>query len=363
MVGQFPPHIGGVGVHIHTLSKELIKQGHEVYVITYPHKDIKDIDGIHVIGTKGINIPGLRGAFFAINAKRELKKLIEKENIDIIHGHYLFPAGWASVKAGKSTHTKTYVTSHGSDMFEMYKKQTYMRPLIKKVLKDADVVLAVSNALKEEIINTKIPNIRKKVRLHWNSVDIDKFKTTKENEGKFKKELVQEFNIAADKPIILFVGNIIKRKNVDLLLEAKKQMVTKANLVIVGDGPLLEQLKTKAEKEHLDNVYFTGSRTDVEDIIPSCDLLVLPSFSESFGLVLIEALACGKPVIGSNVGGIKEIITEDVGLLINPNDSKDLANAIDRIFSDKDLMEKFKSNARNRAKDFAQTKLPYDELN
>ena len=363
MVGQFPPHIGGVGVHIHTLSKELIKQGHEVYVITYPHKDIKDIDGIHVIGTKGVNIPGLRGAFFAINAKRELKKLVERENIDIIHGHYLFPAGWASVKAGKSTHTKTYVTSHGSDMFEMYRKQSFMRPLIKKVLKDADVVLAVSNALREEIINTKIPNIRKKVKLHWNAVDVDKFKTTKENEDKFKKELVQEFNIAADKPIILFVGNLIKRKNVDLLLEAKKEMDTDAYLVIVGDGPLLEQLKAKVEKEHLDNVYFTGSRRDVEDIIPSCDLLVLPSLSESFGLVLIEALACGKPVIGSDVGGIKEIITEDVGLLINPNDSEDLAKAIDRILTDKDLMEKFKSNARNRAKDFAEVKLPYDELN
>jgi len=117
------------------------------------------------------------------------------------------------------------------------------------------------------------------------------------------------------------------------------------------------------EKEHLDNVYFTGSRNDVEDIIPSCDILVLPSLSESFGLVLIEALACGKPVIGSNVGGIKEIITEDVGLLINPNDIKDLANAIDKLFSDNELMEKFKSNARNRAMDFAEVKLPYDELN
>ena len=289
MVGQFPPHIGGVGVHIHSLSKELIRQGHEVYVITYPHKDIRDIDGIHVIGTKGVNIPGLRGLFFAINAKKELKELIEREDIDIIHGHYLFPAGWASVKAGKSTNTKTYVTSHGSDMFELYKKQAYTRPLIRKVLKDADVVLAVSNALKDEIIKTKIPNIEKKVRLHWNSVDINKFKTTKENESKFRKELVHEFNIAADKPIILFVGNIIKRKNVDLLLEAKKQLNTKANLVVVGDGPLLEQLKAKAEKEYFDgnleNVYFTGSRTDVEDIIPSCDLLVLPSFTESFGLV------------------------------------------------------------------------------
>ena len=79
--------------------------------------------------------------------------------------------------------------------------------------------------------------------------------------------------------------------------------------------------------------------------------------------MLIEALACGKPVIGSDVGGIREIITEDVGLLIDPNDSKDLANAIDRILGDEELMERFKSNARNRAKDFAETKLPYDELN
>ena len=363
MVGQFPPHIGGVGVHIHSLSKELVKQGHEVYVITYPHKDIKDIDGIHVIGTKGINVPGLRGLFFAINAKRELKKLIERENIDIIHGHYLLPAGWASVKAGKSTHTKTYVTSHGSDMFEMYRKQAYTRPIINKVLKDADVVLAVSNALKEEIIRTKIPNIEKKVKLHWNAVDVDKFKTTKENEGKFRKELVHKFNIAADKPIILFVGNIIKRKNVELLIDAKKEMSVEANLVIVGDGPQSKELKEKCEKEDIQNVYFTGTRRDVEDVIPSCGLLVLPSFSESFGLVLIEALSCGKPVIGSNVGGIKEIITEDVGLLIDPNDPTDLANAIDRVLSDEELMERFKSNARDRAKDFGETELPYDELN
>ena len=79
--------------------------------------------------------------------------------------------------------------------------------------------------------------------------------------------------------------------------------------------------------------------------------------------VLIEALSCGKPVIGSNVGGINEIITEDVGLLIDPNAPSDLANAIDRVLSDKELMEKFKSNARDRAKDFGETKLPYDELN
>lgn len=365
IVGQFPPHIGGVGVHIHNLAKELVKKGHEVYVITYPHKDIKDIDGIdgiHVIGTKGINIPGLRGLMFGINAKKELKKLIQKEDIDIIHGHYLFPAGWATIKAGKASNTKTYITAHGSDMFEMYKKQRFMRPILKKVLKDADVVLAVSESLKKEIISTNIKGIKEKTKIHWNSVDINKFKGN--NEYLFKKELANKFKIARDKPIILFVGNIIKRKNVDLIIEAKKQTKTDCNLVIVGDGPLLNKLKEKVVREEengeLANVYFTGSRKDIEKVIPSADLLILPSFSESFGLVLIEALACEKPVIGSNVGGIKEIITEDVGLLIDPYDSEDLAIAIDKILGNEELKNKFITNARKRAKKFSEIKIPYE---
>jgi N-acetyl-alpha-D-glucosaminyl L-malate synthase BshA len=355
MVGQFPPHIGGVGVHIHTLAKELVKEGHEVYVITYPHKNIKDIDGIHVIGTKGLNIPGLRGLLFKINAKKALKKLVEKENIDIIHGHYLFPAGLAAVEVGKDKNIKTYVTAHGSDMFEMYKKQFFMRPIIKKVLKKADIVLAVSNSLKNEILDTNVENIKEKTRLYWNSVDISKFRET--NGDEFKKEL----NLS-DKPIVLFVGNIIKRKNVLSLLESKKISKVDYQLVIVGNGPLLKKLKEKVRKEKIQDVIFTGSRNDIEKIIPSSDLLILPSFSESFGLVLIEALSCTKPVIGSNVGGIKEIISPDVGILINPHDYNEIAIAIEKILSNDSLKYKFSKNARKRAKDFSKVEIPYDEL-
>lgn len=351
MLGQFPPHFGGVGVHIHTLSKELIKQGHEVYVITYPHKDLKDIDGIHVIGTSGINIPGIRGLMFKRNAQKALENLLKEVDIDIIHGHYLFPAGAAAVDVGSKYKIKTYVTAHGSDMFEMYKKQSFMRPFIKKVLKKADVVFAVSNALKEEILATGVSGISQKTRLYWNSVDIDKFspdnKNTLENHGK---------------PIVLFVGNIIKRKNVNLILEAKKQSKTDYEVVVVGDGPLKKELEDKAEKDNISDVRFLGSRNDVENIIPGCDVLVLPSFSESFGLVLIEALACGKPVIGSNVGGITEIITDDVGLLINPNDASTLSDAIDKIIGNDEFREKLASNARNRACDFSKVEIPYDEV-
>ena len=355
MVGQFPPHFGGVGVHIHTLSKELVRQGHEVYVITYPHKEIKDIDGIHVIGTKGLNIPGVRGLMFKINAKRALKELIEKEDIDIIHGHYLFPAGAAAVEVGNELGIKTYVTAHGSDMFELYKKQPYMRAPIKKVLKNADGIFAVSNALRHEIIATGVTGIANKTKLSWNSVDIEKF-SNKENDS-FKREYK-----LSDKPIVLFVGNLIKRKNVESLLEAKKIANSDYYLVIVGDGPLFKKLKKKAEEENIPDVIFTGSRNDVENIIPSCDVLVLPSFSESFGLFLIEALACGKPVIGSNVGGITEIITKDVGMLVNPNNVSSISGAIDELVNDEDLRYIYALNARNRALDFSRIDIPYDEV-
>lgn len=351
MVGQFPPHVGGVGVHIHTLSKELIKQGHEVYVITYPHSDLKDIDGIHVIGTSGINIPGIRGLMFKRNAQKALENLIKEVDIDIIHGHYLFPAGAAACDAGSKNNIKTYVTAHGSDMFEMYKKQSFMRPFINKVLKRADVVFAVSNALKKEILSTNVSGIESKTRLYWNSVDIRKF-------SKDNKNILE----SRGKPIILFVGNIIKRKNVNLILEAKKQSNVDYEVVIVGDGPLLNELKNKVEKENISDVRFLGSRSDVENIIPGCDVLVLPSFSESFGLVLIEALACEKPVIGSNVGGISEIITDDVGLLVDPNDSLTLSDAIDKIIGDDEFRQNLASNARKRAIDFSKVEIPYDEM-
>lgn len=360
MVGQFYPHIGGVGVHIHSLAKELVKQGHEIYVITYPHKDIKDIDGIHVIGTKGVNIPGLRGLMFSVNAKKTLEELVKKEKIDLIHGHYLFPAGFACVKVGKKYNIPTYVTAHGSDMFELYKKQKYIRPVIKKVLKDADHVCVVSEALKEEVLKTNVKGLTDKLSINWNSVDTDKFKP--DNDYKFKKELIEKYNIPEDVPLVLFVGNLIKRKNVKSFIKAKKHVNKESVFVIVGDGPLYNDLTEYVETNNIENVIFTGSRNDIENIIPSCDLLVLPSHSESFGLVLIEALSCGKPVIGSNVGGIREIITPDVGLLVDGECPIKIGEGISRILNDDDLRSRFESNSRNRAKDFSKVQIPYDNI-
>ena len=223
-----------------------------------------------------------------------------------------------------------------------------MRSTIRKVLKKADVILTVSDAIKEEILKTDIEGLENKIIIHHNSVDTDKFSPN-------NKPVIDKH----DKPIVMFVGNLVKVKNVDLLLESKKQSDLDYELVIVGDGKLRKKLEDKVKNENISDVTFMGARNDVEKIIPACDVLVLPSFHESFGLVLLEALACGKPVIGSDVGGISEIITDDVGLLINPNDPTSLTKAIDKILTDDKFRKKLQLNARSRAIDFSKVEIPY----
>lgn len=357
MIGQYPPHIGGIGTHIHNLSKELVKNDDEVYVLTYPHKNIKegvDNEEIHLFKTLGPNIGGLRSLFFLITGTIKLIKIIRKYNIDIIHGHYLFPAGLVAVLAGKFTNKKVYVTSHGSDISHLYQKYKFMRPILRYVMENVDIILVVSESLEKEILKLNIPEISEKIRIHWNNVDMNKFKPN--NDYDFKNKL----KIPMNQKIILYIGNLIDKKNVDILIKAKKQLKIPTTLIIVGNGPCLNDLKNMATDDiKKGDIIFTGARNDIEKIIPSADLLVLPSSSESFGLVLLEALACEKPVIGTNIGGIREIITENVGILVEPHNVNELTKAITLIFTDEKLENKFKENARKRAKKFSKMKIPY----
>lgn len=348
MLSDFYPTIGGITTHVHTLSKELIKMGHEVFIITPFQEDLKDIDGIHVIGSKIIKIKGIVGLSFIISAKKTLESLLKTEDIDIIHGHMLYPFGVVAVDIGNKYNIPTYVTSHGVIKYNLRFIDIIFEKINKKVLDKADNVLAVSSDVLNKINNINIKNIKEKTFIHLNTVDINKF-----NEICYKMK---------EKPIIMFVGRLSKEKNIKSLLNAKKQSKTNYKLIIVGDGPEYKNLKNKVKKENIAGVTFTGFRNDIEKILPQADILILPSFSEGFGIVLIEALACGIPVIGSNVDGIKEIITPDVGLLIDPYNITTLTHAIDRILTDKKLYNKFKSNARKRAMQFSKMEIPYVEL-
>lgn len=155
--------------------------------------------------------------------------------------------------------------------------------------------------------------------------------------------------------LLLTIGALTINKGGNVLLFALPEvfnMYPEYNLVWIGSGPQLESWKSIANRLEIQNkIFFIGNQTQEEVIswLKRAQLMILPSLSEGLGVVLLEALACGVPCIGSNVGGIPDILTDEVGQLVPPNDSKALAKAIITMLNDKDSLNGKGRMARNRA--------------
>ena len=351
ILGHYPPHIGGVSSHTYLLSQELVKRGDNVIVLTYPHQNIHDYDEVHVETAPTINIKGLRGFFFFISATLKLISITRKYDIDLVHAHYLLPPGLIAILANIFTRRKTAVTVHGSDI-NILASNPLLRILIIYVLKKTDYIAVVNEPLKEKII--KLDNdLKDKLMVTPNAVDVEKYKP--DNETNF----IEDMNLDKDKPLILFVGNLVPQKGLNYLLEAKKILKTNVQLVIVGDGSLMMNLKEMVVNEDIKDVIFTGARRDVDKIMPVGDVFVLPSISEGFPITLLEAFASGLPAVATNVGGIPGLVTSDVGLLVEPGDPVALAESLDLILMDDKLKERMGNAALRKSQEYSTLKIPY----
>jgi len=348
LLGHYPPHIGGVSSHTYQLSQQLVKLGDDVYVLTYPHPEARDLDGVYVETASAPNIKGLRGFFFMLSATFHLMRMVRRENIDLIHAHFLLPPGLIGVIVGSVLGRKTAVTAHGSDLM-IQAENPVLRPILKWVLGRADYVLVVNQNLKEKAINLGIDP--EKVYITHNAVDTDKFNPD--------NKLPVDVKMSSDKPVILFVGNLVYQKGVEYLIDAKKLMNSDAELMVVGDGPLHHDLEKKVADDEIEDVVFVGARRDVEYIMPSADLFVLPSISEGFPITILEALASGLPVVATKVGGIPEVMEEQVGVMVEPADPGKLASAMDRVLEDQDLKNSMKTAAREHALKYSKLEIPY----
>lgn len=352
MVGHFPPHIGGISSYVYLLSKRLLENGDEVYVLTYPHENIQSLEGIHVESASAPNIKGLRGFVFSINGTLKLIKMVRNHDINLIHAHYLSPPGLIGLMTSMFTGVPFCLTLHGSDVF-LLSSNRFLRPIFKLIITHAIGVFVVSEAVREKVLEMGIPNIENKIKITWNGVDTDKFNP--QNTGNLRKEL----RIKDEVPLILFVGNLVPQKGVKHLLRAKKLMEEDCKVVIVGGGPLLQDLKGMAEYEGLEDIIFTGPRSDIDKLIPDADIMVLPSISESFGIALLEGMASGKAVVASKVGGIPELVNEEEGILVEPGDPVALADALDRMIQNPEMMKKMGKMARKKALEFSEVEIPY----
>lgn len=275
--------------------------------------------------------------FLFAGIAQALSVINHTRDCDIVHAHWTLSA--ASVWITRFCHRHPYiVTVHGSDIF-----QAAQIPLIRKVtqivLNRASRVVATTRSLFEA--TTALGVSPRHIEIVPEAIDADFFRPS---------DLERE-------PLILFVGSLIERKGTRDLIAAMTYIRQKSpgyRLVIVGEGPQRSTLENLASKLRLtDWVSFVGaqSQDQVRQWMQRARLVVLPSLEEAFGIVLLEALACGTPCVGTQVGGIPEIISPEVGCLVPPANPEALADAIDSILEREEVWQTMSQSARRRVEE------------
>ncbi len=356
---NFPRWLGDIRApFIYELAIELSGKGNDVCIVTMqnpggaPHEDM---NGLDVYRIQYYNKPddllqkdtaGLPAAWG--RGWNERKRFIpytlkfSKAIADLAHGYDIVHANWslagiATLMSKTNHHLPYVVTIHGSDIFKT-KNIPLVSSAVGLALRKASKVIAVSNELGRVAQGFGVN--RDNIDILSNGVNLKNFPI-----GSFSNR----------KKIILFVGSLIIRKGLIYLLQAMAQIQKldpEVKLLLVGEGDQKDVLTDFVNQNGLaKSVEFLGlqSQESISNLMREARVFVLPSIEEGQGGVLLEALASGTPCVGSRVGGIPDVITDDVGELVEPTNVEGFVIAIKKFLENDDVWEHCSRNARARA--------------
>lgn len=262
--------------------------------------------------------------YFILSQLFEISKIVKKEKIDLIHSNWLLPQGLiaAIYKTLFNKKIELLTTIHGSDVFGL--NNTIVNKLKKFAIQKADKITVVSSALKEKL-NELVPE--KNVEVLPMGINIDLFKIQNKN-----LNLINKYG--NNFKYIIFVGAVIKEKGIFELIEAMKIVVdenSNIKLLVIGDGNSKVRLIQYVNENNLqNNIEFLGfiENKSLPEYYSISNLLILPSYSEGFGLVVAEAMACGVKPIVSNLPTFKDFVSIRTGVFLNSINPEDIANNI-----------------------------------
>jgi teichuronic acid biosynthesis glycosyltransferase TuaC len=346
----FLPHVGGIEKVVYEQSKRLLQKNFEPIVVTNRIETPKNyvVDGINVECYESLNTGFRLGIPYSIPTVTSLAtflKAVKSSKIVHAHGHpYL--TSLIAAKLAKRYSKPFVLTQHNTfieydNIFDSIERLNDLA-IGKETLKEADKIIAVSNATKDYVLSLGAKP--EKVKVLHNGVDLVKFRPLA---GK-RDEIRRKLGISKDAVVVLTVRRLVYKNGIDTLIETAN-IAVKKNLkiifLVVGKGPDFNNVQLRIEQLGIEkNFRLTGFVKD-EDLpfyYNAADFFVLPSKSgEGLPLVALEAMACGLPVIATNVGGIREILMKDYGKLVPPNNPELLAKAILE-FSDIDFSSRKK---------------------
>ena len=341
ITNSYLPQLGGLEIVVFNIAVNLLKSGHQVEIIAgvdnlVISSVIEDNFCVHRVpfmlprvifklgwGRFWKSVTGL-AVFPFLSWVVLLRMLIVCRNFkpDIVNLHYIGNNSIYALVLKKIFPCRLVVNIHGNDIEGIEDRPALARYLTVKTLKNADLVLSNSRYLLNEAAKI-FPSVMRKYEVVGNGIKINEFTNIK--------------TCLPENKYILSVANFTHKKGQDILIRAyaraKEILSSKLpDLLLAGDGPELKRCKGLARKLSLNaSIKFLGrvNRKELPVLLKGCDFFVHPARKESFGIVILEAMACGKAIVATKVGGIPELIEENkIGILVNSESPKELAQAI-----------------------------------
>ncbi|MBS3782601.1 MAG: glycosyltransferase family 4 protein [Candidatus Thermoplasmatota archaeon] len=346
----FYPHLGGVESHVLELSKQLINLGHEVFVVTTKLEDTESEDVVEGVPVKRVEPLTI---FLSTPIVPGVRDVLLKEDYDILHSHS--PPPLMSFLGVRSSQKKDvpFVLTYHCDL----EIPNIFGPLIVNLYQQTFGTYTVSKADKIITTTTSYGATSKAV---WyreadiipNAVDTERFHPS--NDG---SEVRKKLGLN-DEKLVTYVGRIVYHKGLEYFVRAAHHLKDEnVKFLLVGTGDFKSELENIIERNGLENkVMFAGRvpNEDLQNYYAATDIFVLPSVSrlEAFGIVALEAMASGVPVIVSDIPGVRDVIVEGKhGLLTEPMNSEDLAGKIRTLLENPDMAESMGKNGRERVKE------------
>ena len=347
------PTYGGSGVVATELGVALSKKNYEVHFISYDQPFRLDLfsEKIYYHEVSVPQYPLFEYTPYELNLTSKLVDVAINEGLDLLHVHYAIPHASAAISAKQILSTQDInipivTTLHGTDITLLGKDASF-KPVIEYAINMSDIVTVVSKDLKNETLAHF--NIKKEINVISNFIDYSLYE---QNQNLILRKSFASNNEA----IITHISNFREVKRVEDVIKIFYQVNKrkKAQLLMIGDGPDRSKCENLARKLGIyKKIKFLGKLKVIEDLLAISDIFLLPSQTESFGLVALEAMASNTAVVSSNSGGLPEVNIDRVtGFLSDVGDINKMSNDICYLIANSNLLNSFKSNALKHAKKF-----------
>jgi len=342
------PTLGGSGVVATELGKLLAERGHSVHFISagVPFRLGRYYPNIYYHEVEVNQYDVFRYPPYDLTLASKMAQVALREKLDLLHVHYAVPHAVCAILAKQMVDfpLKVVTTLHGTDITVLGYDET-LKEIIRFGIEKSDVVTAVSEHLIQE--TKEVLQVNRHIHKVYNFVDLRQFEKKsapnlilKERYAPHHEKLI--VHISNFRPVkrVLDVARIFKRIRSEL----------SAKLILIGEGPDLPKVWQWIKRNNLEKeTVFLGKQNEVADILYQTDLLVLPSEKESFGLVALEAMASGVPVIASSAGGIPEVVAhKETGLIYPVGDVEGMAQGALLLLTHPDLYRRYSDAAKRR---------------